>query len=171
MLLNVQKTADRPIIVAVRDDGVSLRIRAPDRKFSPPHDLIHFVVEKGMRLQRGFWGSVADGAKFDSMEVIAGRQKPHANEKSAAVIAANRSCLSEAEAVVGAFQTVLHEDLRPHSEVLAQLLRTAGRTFESDLLHPTWQDLVSFQDFWAALPWSKTIQLEWRLAVASGGRR
>jgi hypothetical protein len=76
MYLNVQKTADRPNIIAVRDDGVSVRVRTPDRKFSPPHDLIHFVVEKGMRLQWGFWGSVADGAKFASVEVIDGRQKP-----------------------------------------------------------------------------------------------
>ena len=76
MYLNAQKTADRPSIIAVRDDGVSLRVRTPDRKFSPPHDLIHFVVEKGMHLERGFWGSVADGAKFASVDVIDGRQKP-----------------------------------------------------------------------------------------------
>jgi hypothetical protein len=70
MRVSAEKTTERPIIIAVRDDGVSLRVRTPDRKFSPPHDLIHFVVEKGMRLQRGFWGSVADGAKFAGMELM-----------------------------------------------------------------------------------------------------
>jgi hypothetical protein len=59
MLVDVEKTTKGPIIIVVRDDGVRLRVRAPDRKFSPPHDLIHFVVEKGMRLQRGFWESIA----------------------------------------------------------------------------------------------------------------
>ena len=118
MRVDVEKTRERPSIIAVRDDGVTLRVRAPDRKFSPPHDLIHLIVEKGMRLQRGFWGSIAAGAKFASVEVIDGRQKPGANERSAQVVKANASHLSEAEMIVGAFQKVLHEDLRPHEEAL-----------------------------------------------------
>jgi hypothetical protein len=170
MLVTVQKTPDRPIIVAVRGDGVSLGVRAPDRKFSPPHDLVHFIVEQGLHLQRGFWGSVADGAKFDSMEVIEGRQKPHANERSAQVIAANRSHLAEAEAIVGAFQRVLHGDLRPHGEALRQQLQIAGRTVAGDRLQPTWQELVSFGERWAALPLSEVIRLEWS-AAAERGRR
>ena len=120
MRVDVEKTRERPTIIAVRDDGVTLRVRAPDRKFSPPHDLIHLIVEKGMRLQRGFWGSIAAGAKFASAAVIDGRQKPGANERSAQVVKANASHLSEAEMIVGAFQKVLHEDLimRPHEEAL-----------------------------------------------------
>ena len=119
MRVDVDKTRECPTIIAIRDDGVNLRVRAPDRKFSPPHDLIHLIVEKGMRLQRGlFWGSIAAGAKFASAEVIDGRQKPGANERSAQVVKANASHLSEAEMIVGAFQKVLHEDLRPHEEAL-----------------------------------------------------
>jgi hypothetical protein len=164
--VTVEKTTQRPIIIAVRDDGVSLRVRAPDRKFSPPHDLIHFVVEKGMRLQKGFWGSVADGAKFASVEVIDGRQKPRANEKSAQIIKANEAHLSEAEMIVGAFQKVLHEDMRPHKEVLLRLLRTSGRRVETDLLPATWEGLVSFRDQWESLPAGQAIQLEWRSSRA-----
>ncbi len=167
MYLNVQKTADRPNIIAVRDDGVSVRVRTPDRKFSPPHDLIHFVVEKGMRLQRGFWGSVADGAKFASVEVIDGRQKPRANERSAQIIKANEAHLSESEMIVGAFQKVLHKDMRPHQEVLWRLLQTSGRKVETDLLRPTWDGLVSFRDQWESLPVGQAIQLEWRSTSAS----
>jgi len=162
MHVNVEKTTDRPVIIAVRDDGVSLRVRAPDRKFSPPHDLIHFIVENGMRLQRGFWGSVANGAKFASMEVIDGRQKPHAHEKSTQIIKANEAPLAEAEAIVGAFQKTLHEDLKPHQETLSRLLRTAGRKVESDLLRSTWDELVSFRDRWERLAAGSAIQLEWR---------
>jgi hypothetical protein len=66
MRVDVEKTRERPTITAVRDDGVILRVRAPDGKFSPPRDLIHLIVEKGMRLQRGFWESIAGGAKFAS---------------------------------------------------------------------------------------------------------
>jgi hypothetical protein len=167
MHLNVEKTTDRPTIIAVRDDGVSLRVRTPDRKFSPPHDLIHFVVEKAMHLERGFWGSVADGAKFASMEVIDGRQRPKANERSAQIIKANEFQLSEAEAIVGAFQKVLHEDLRPYQEVLERLLRTSGRKVVSDLLRPTWDGLISFRDQWEALASGQAIWLEWRSIGAS----
>src|SRR6266852_3765243 len=130
MYLDVQKTTDRPNIIAVRDDGVSVRVRTPDRKFSPPHDLIHFVVEKGMRLQRGFWGSVADGAKFASVQVIDGRQKPRANERSAQIIKANEAHLSESEMIVGAFQKVLHEDMRPHKRYYGGFCRQAGEKWK-----------------------------------------
>jgi hypothetical protein len=51
MHVNVEKTTDRPTIIAVRDDGVSLRVRAPDRKFSPPHDLIHFVYPDSLKIR------------------------------------------------------------------------------------------------------------------------
>lgn len=162
MRVTVKKTTERPVIIVARDDGVSLRVRTPDRKFSPPHDLIHFVVENGMRLQRGFWGSVAKGAKFASVEVIDGRQKPRANEKSAEVIKANEAYLSEAEMIVGAFQRVLHEDMRPPQEVLRRLLQASGRKVETDLLPPTWDRLVSFRDQWESLPVGQAIQLEWR---------
>jgi len=167
MYLDVQKTTDRPNIIAVRDDGVSVRVLTPDRKFSPPHDLIHFIVEKGMHLQRGFWGSIADGAKFASVEVIDGRQKPRANERSAQIIKANEAHLSEAEMIVGAFQKVLQEDLGPHQEVLWRLLRTSGRKVESDLLRPTWDGLVSFRDQWEGLALGQAIQLKWLSISAS----
>lgn len=166
MQVSVEKTTERPVIIAKRDDGVSLRVRTPDRKFSPPHDLIHFVVEKGMRLRRGFWGSVADGAKFASMEVIDGRQRPKANERSAQIIKANNAHLSEAEMIIGAFQKVLHEDMRPHEESLWRLLRLLEPAVERDLLRPTWQELVSFRDQWEALSPGKAISLVW----SSNGR-
>ncbi|MBR0773385.1 hypothetical protein JQ625_00940 [Bradyrhizobium diazoefficiens] len=160
MHVTVEKTPGRPTIIAIRDDGVSLRVRAPDRKFSPPHDLIHFVVEKGMRLQRGFWGSIAAGAKFPSMEVMDGRQKPRANDRSAQIIKANDRFLSEAEAIVGAFQTTLH-GAAPHEEALWRDLLTRGRKVESALVRATWAHLVSFREEWEALSVGGAIQLEW----------
>jgi hypothetical protein len=120
-----------------------------------------------MRLQRGFWGSVADGAKFASVEVIDGRQKPRANERSAQIIKANEAQLSESEMIVGAFQKVLHEDMRPHQKVLWRLLQTSWRKVETDLLRPTWDGLVSFRDQWESLPVDQAIQLEWRSTSAS----
>jgi hypothetical protein len=162
MLVYAEKTTQGPAISVVRDDGIKLRVRAPDRKFSPPHDLIHFVVEKGMRLQRGFWGSIAAGAKFSSLEVIDGRQRPRANERSAEIIKANKRQLSEAEAIVGAFQTELHET-RPHEEALRRRLQAGGRKLEDALMHSTWIQLLSLREEWNDLAVGKAVRLEWRM--------
>jgi hypothetical protein len=94
-------------------------------------------------------------------------KKPKANEKSAQIIKANGARLSEAEMIVGVFQKVLHEDLKPHQEALWQLLRTSGRNVETGLLRPTWDSLVSFRDPWESLPVGQVLQLEWRGTDAS----
>ena len=47
----------------VERDGVRLRVPGYASIRSLPHDLAHFVVEGSLGLDRGFWGSVADGAQ------------------------------------------------------------------------------------------------------------
>jgi hypothetical protein len=113
-----------------------------------------------MCLKRGFWGSIAAGAKFASVEIIEGRQKPKANERSARVIKDNERELSEAEAIVGAFQTALHE-ARPDEEALWKLLRKSGRNVEAPLVPPTWTKLLSFRKDWEELTIGKFIRLDW----------
>jgi hypothetical protein len=97
------------------------------------------------------------------VEVIDGRQKPRANERSAEIIKANERQLSEAEAIVGAFQTVLHE-IRHHEEALWRRLRAGGRTVEDALVLPTWTQLLSFRDEWKELAIGRVIRLEWKIA-------
>ncbi|HEY3683966.1 MAG TPA: hypothetical protein VGL93_13035, partial [Streptosporangiaceae bacterium] len=84
---------------AVRDDGVTVRVPGFDRKHEVPHDLAHFAAEYGFGEARGFWGSVAAGAMFGGMEVVAGRRRPHAAERSRAVIRANAERIGNAEAL------------------------------------------------------------------------
>ena len=59
-----------------------------------PHDLVQLVVEGTLGLDRGFWGLIAAGATFRST----GRKRTRPGR---AVIAANRTRLAEAEALVG----------------------------------------------------------------------
>jgi hypothetical protein len=49
----------------------------------------------------GFWGSVADGALFPGTTVIAGRQRPHARERSDSLCKANSRNVTEVEVIVG----------------------------------------------------------------------
>ncbi|MGH9277629.1 MAG: hypothetical protein ACRD12_05925 [Acidimicrobiales bacterium] len=58
-----------------------------------PHDLVQFVVEATLGLDRGFWGSVADGATFRRT----GRKRTRPGR---AVIARNRHELDAAEHIV-----------------------------------------------------------------------
>jgi hypothetical protein len=55
-----------------------------------PHDLATFVIEQELGLAHGFWGCVADGARFRSL----GRKR---TPQGTAVIAAHRGELDDAE--------------------------------------------------------------------------
>jgi hypothetical protein len=41
----------------VERSGIQLRVPGYGFMRALPHDLAHFVVEGGLRLERGFWGS------------------------------------------------------------------------------------------------------------------
>jgi hypothetical protein len=102
MEIRIEKLdARRSQAVVTRDDRVTLRVAGYGPSQPLPHDLAHYVVEKELALRRGFWGSVADGAIFPGMEVLAGRQRPHARERSQALCKANSRNLTRAEVIVG----------------------------------------------------------------------
>lgn len=106
--------------IATRLDGV--RVRVP--VFGPldpiPHDLAHYVIERALGLHDGFWGRVAAGALFGGMSVVNGRQKPHAGERSRALIAANPYAIGFAEVIVGAvLHAVKGEALGPEALAIA----------------------------------------------------
>ncbi len=107
MQVEIRKTERWHEIDVRRADGVSLALRSPDRKFSPPHDLVHLVVERALGLDGGFWDCVARGAKFRGMRVKAGRQRPQAEARSKALIKESQARLKETEVFVGLFQEAL----------------------------------------------------------------
>jgi hypothetical protein len=102
MEIKIEKLdARRSQSVVARDDKVTLRVPGFGPSEPLPHDLAHYVVEKELSLRRGFWGSVAEGAVFPGMEILAGRQRPHARERSHALCNANGRSLTEVEVIVG----------------------------------------------------------------------
>jgi hypothetical protein len=90
-------TVDRP-------DGVRLLLTSYDRTGTVPHDLAHFVTERALRLERGLWGSIAAGAEFDSLTVLAGRRRHDGAARSQAIRRAHAADLGLAEILVGAVQ-------------------------------------------------------------------
>ena len=49
------------------DDGVVYRLYGGTAGPRLPHDIMHFVVERELRIRDGIWGGIAAGVVFDSM--------------------------------------------------------------------------------------------------------
>ena len=65
-----------------RDDGVVYRLDGGTAGPRLPHDIMHFVVERELRIRDGIWGGIAAGVVFESMRHVSGRRPPHAAERS-----------------------------------------------------------------------------------------
>jgi hypothetical protein len=90
-----------------RDDGAILETRSPGATDALPHDLIHFVVERELGLDDGFWPRVARGVKFRNMRLVRKplgklrRQPPRPKRPSS-----EKRGLLEAEVLVGVFHDI-----------------------------------------------------------------
>jgi hypothetical protein len=84
-----------------RDDGVRYWMDGGPVTGALPHDLVHFTVERAFAMPDGIWGAVAAGVVFRSMRHHSGRRPPHAAQRSAALILANRDRLQRAELIGG----------------------------------------------------------------------
>ena len=65
-----------------RDDGVVYRLYGGTAGPRLPHDIMHLVVERELRIKDGIWGGIAAGVVFDSMRYVSGRRPPPAAERS-----------------------------------------------------------------------------------------
>jgi len=65
-----------------RDDGAVYRLYGGRAGSRLPHDIMHFVVERELRIPDGIWGGIAAGIIADRMEQVSGRRPPHARERS-----------------------------------------------------------------------------------------
>jgi hypothetical protein len=153
--------------VIMRDDGVSYRLRGVAHMFAIPHDLAHFLVEKALRLPRGFWGSVADGAVFKTMSYIGGRRKPKAAERSESLLKINAAPLNEAEVPVRIFNDTIEQGHPETSPLLRERLQVrlarpgSQRNFgdaEIKEVYAAYQDMLTR---WKDLPVGGKLELRW----------
>ena len=72
----------RAYALVERDDGVVYRLYGGTAGPRLPHDIMHLVVERELRIRDGIWGGIAAGVVFDSMRHVSGRRPPHAAERS-----------------------------------------------------------------------------------------
>ena len=73
---------ERAYALVERDDGAVYRLYGGQAGPRLPHDIMHFVVERELRIGDGIWGGIAAGIIFDTMQHVSGRRPPHAREGS-----------------------------------------------------------------------------------------
>jgi hypothetical protein len=151
-----------------RDDGVSYSLRGVGHNFELPHDLAHFVIERALQIDTGFWGSIADGAVFATMKYEGGRRKPHATERSKAVMKANSRQLTAVEVVVGVFNDAIEQGHGEASPIL--LARLKERCGQGQKIPAAIRDRVShvysgyreLLALWNNTPVAGTLGLQWK---------
>ena len=73
---------ERAYALVQRDDGAVYRLYGGQAGPRLPHDILHFVVERELRIGDGIWGGIAAGIIFDTMQHVSGSRPPHAREGS-----------------------------------------------------------------------------------------
>lgn len=180
MQLTVIRLDDRRYETVIRRrDGVRYRVKGVGHMYDIPHDLAHLAVEQPLRLERGFWGSVADGAVFTTLTYLDGRRKPGAAQRSRQVLKANHGTIGEAEILVSIFNTALEEGLGPDSPVLRARLRNeqwtapghAPREFtdaEIAAVCAAWRRMLAL---WTELPVGGKLEFTWSIEPPRPPRR
>jgi hypothetical protein len=66
---------ERAYALVERDDGAVYRLYGGQAGPRLPHDIMHFVVERELRIGDGIWGGIAAGIIFDTMQHVSGRRR------------------------------------------------------------------------------------------------
>jgi hypothetical protein len=72
----------RAYALVERDDGVVYRLYGGVAGPRLPHDIMHLIAERELRIRDGIWAGIAAGVVFESMCHVSGRRPPHAAEHS-----------------------------------------------------------------------------------------
>jgi hypothetical protein len=76
----------RAYALVERDDGVVYRLYGGMAGSRLPHDIMHLIAERELRIRDGIWAGIAAGVVFESMCHVSGRRPPHAAEHSRELI-------------------------------------------------------------------------------------
>ena len=109
----------RAYALVERDDGAVYRLHGGRAGPRLPHDIMHFVVERDLRIRDGIWGGITAGIIFDSMQHVGGRRPPHARERSKELLASFHQRGLRAEVLANFVECVASLDRPSDLEILA----------------------------------------------------
>jgi hypothetical protein len=161
--ITFERMADRrPVETLVeRDDGVAFSMRGAGGGAALPHDLVHVLVERKLRVPDGIWGCVADGVVWRSMRHVSGRQPPNARDRSERLKKERTAAIRAAEGVADLVGRLARKE-----PVLAGETK-ASRHTETALLAAA-EELTAAGRRWSDLKPGTTWVVEW---VHHPGRR
>ncbi len=112
----------RAYALVERDDGVVYLLYGGPAGPRLPHDVMHLVVERELRITDGIWGAIASGVVFTSMQYVSGRRPPPAAERSAQLKRSFRQqglraeLLADLVSSAAALDTLSREEIRRLAE-------------------------------------------------------
>jgi len=156
----------RSYSVVERSDGVRYRVFDGTATARLPHDLGHLVVERETGDHGGFWGAVAAGVVFSSMEHLDGRRPPHARERSDATMRERADGLRRAELMVWVTERVSRDGVTDPRRIRALLAEALSSFPEAPIeVERVVAAAGAFRDAerrWAALAPGEELVLPWR---------
>jgi hypothetical protein len=168
---------ERAYALVERDDGAVYRLYGGPAGPRLPHDIMHFVVERELRIGDGIWGGIAAGIVFDTMQHVSGRRPPHARERSRELLASFRQRGLRAEVLANFVECVAGLDHPSDTQIMTlaaaklTVLPDADAEVEPAAVAAAAQALQVEAARWARLRIGEQISYDWpRAAVAARGR-
>jgi hypothetical protein len=155
-----------------RDDGLTVRMPGYDRKWRVPHEMAHFAAEREFQFDHGVFGSIAAGALFHNMTVVAGQARFDVAARSRAVIRAHAAELGLAEALSG----VVHDGAEhgmPVPQLHARLVEAWGTLrpgpcpYRAASLRRCLDLLAVIGAKWRVVGIGQRLALRWELSTAT----
>jgi hypothetical protein len=122
----------RAYALVERDDGVLYRLYGGTAGPRLPHDIMHLVAERELRIRDGIWAGIAAGVVFESMCHVSGRRPPHAAERSRDLLhrfsqqGLRAELLADLVSSVAALDTVTQDKIRRLTREKLAVLPDAG---------------------------------------------
>jgi hypothetical protein len=154
--ITFERMADRrPVETLVeRDDGVVFSMRGAGGGAALPHDLVHALVERSLRVPYGIWGCIADGVVWRSMRHVSGRQPPHAAERSERLTRERGAGIQAAEGLADLVGRLARKE-----PVMAGEAAASGHS--TDALAAAAEELIAAGRRWSDLTPGATWVVEW----------
>jgi hypothetical protein len=172
MVISITRVDERSYkSVAIRSDGVHIEIPGVGPSRPIPHDLLHYFVERELKLKRGFWGCVAAGGRFKGTRVAGGRSTFHAVGRKRRVIRPAKQEISEAEIFAALVLRVLREEIADNWQAVQILFsgawhpaRPTRGPITRDELSRICTAVREAEEEWQKLPVSHSLTVCWNVA-------
>ena len=143
MKIELEKnTAYQSQYIITRDDDSTEKINLETKTYFI-HDMCHYVVERKLNYEKGFWGMLAKGYKF---EQLFGKENSLTEE------------LRAVEQIVGPIQSVYMGHFK--KEQINMLTNYLDVKISDDILDECLDEIKTLVDQWEQLPIGDRIELE-----------